>query len=326
MPLFVKRLTLALFFLAACAISATASNINAIYAFGDSLSDAGNAFIATSGAIPGPPYVNGEFSNGPVWVQDLAKSLNLPAVTASIPGGTDYAVGGAISGNLPFVAAGAGDLPSQLAAFHTANPVANANGLYTIWIGSNDLDSILAKDPAHAATDAAAVVANIDFAINTLAGDGAKNFLVLTVPDLGKTPDAIAAGAGAAASLLAADFDNLLVNGAGPIPSLNALAGADSIHLNVLDTYSLLDGVVADPAAYGFSNVTQPCYNIALNTVCANPNQYLSWDGLHPTAAGHEIIATAAFQLVAPEPATLALLAIGILGLSVKRWRGRLLN
>jgi phospholipase/lecithinase/hemolysin len=334
MPLFVKRLTLALPFFAACSFTAHASSINAIYAFGDSLSDAGNAAILTAGAEPAAPYVNGEFSNGPVWVQDLAKSLNLGPLTASLAGGTDYAVGGAISGTLPIQAAGPTDLPAQIAAFSLAHPAANPNGLYTIWIGSNDLSDILASSPtpAQAAADAAAVAANIDSAINTLAGDGAKNFLVLTVPDLGKTPGAIATGplGVAAASGLSAEFDNLLVNGSGPIPSLNKLAGIDGINLNVLDTYSLIDGIVAKPASFGLTDVTDPCLtgevNYAGGTPCANPNQYLFWDELHPTAAGHEILAADAYQIVAPEPATFALLGVGALAVFAARRRARLLN
>jgi hypothetical protein len=56
-------------------VSASASPFSALYAFGDSLSDARNTFIATGGAAPpAPPYasVNGYavFSNGPVWVHD----------------------------------------------------------------------------------------------------------------------------------------------------------------------------------------------------------------------------------------------------------------
>jgi outer membrane lipase/esterase len=79
------------------------------------------------------------------------------------------------------------------------------------------------------------------------------------VPDLGDTPAALAAGPVASASLVSADFDGTLVNGAGPIPSLSALAAGDSINISVLDAYSLLDSIVANPAAYGLSNVTQPC-------------------------------------------------------------------
>jgi len=337
MPSYISRFCLPLFALAAVASSAHASSISAIYAFGDSLSDAGNANIATGGAVAASPYVNGEFSNGPIWVQDLAKSLGLPPVTASLGGGatgTDYAVGGAISGNLPFLAAGPSDLPAQLAAFHAANPVANPNGLYTIWIGSNDLADILATSTsaAQTATDVAAVVANIDKAINTLAGEGAKDFLVVTVPDLGKTPGAIAAnsvtpGAAAAASALSFGFDELLVNGGGPIPSLGTVASADSLSLKVLDTYSLIDTIVADPSAFGFTDVTDPCLTgevaYAGGTPCSNPNQYLFWDLLHPTAAGQAIVAADAFQTLAPEPATLTLLGLGALSLLAARRRSQ---
>ena len=312
---------------AAAVTSARAGSFNAIYAFGDSLSDAGNAFIASGGTIPGSPYSNGRFTNGPVWVQDLATSLNLPALTPSLAGGTDFAVGGAESGN-----ASLGDLTSQLTAFKLTNPVANPNGLYTIWIGSNDLDDILSSNPssATAATLSLAVVANIDAAINTLAGDGAKNFLILTVPDLGKTPAAMAAGpaASAGASALSAFFDTTLVNGLGAagIPSLNGIAAADGLNLNVLDTYSLIDGIAANPSLFGFTNVTQPCLTGEVDysggTPCANPNQYLFWDQLHPTAAAQELVAAGALQVV-PEPATLTMLlgTASMLGLAALRRR-----
>jgi phospholipase/lecithinase/hemolysin len=317
-------------FFALIVSSAQATSINAIYAFGDSLSDAGNVYAATG--VPAAPYVNGHFTNGQVWVQDLAASLNLGPVTASLTGGTDYAVGGALSGNLPFYTATTGDLPWQLAAFQAAHPSANPNGLYTIWIGANDLNAIFATNPtsAQAAQDVAAIVGNIDSAIGTLAGEGAKNFLVVTVPDLGKTPDAIAGGPAAqvAASALSAEFDTLLVNGNSGvgIPSLAGIAAVDSLQLNVLDAYSLLDTVAAEPGQFGFTNVTQPCLtgevNFSGGTVCSNPNQYLFWDGLHPTAAGQAIVAEDAFALVTPEPGTVTLMGMGVVGL-LAIWRRR---
>jgi hypothetical protein len=65
---------------------------SAVYAFGDSLSDAGNISLATLGNLPvGGIYSGGRFSNGNVWVQDLAQNLGLPAVKPSLAGGTDYA-------------------------------------------------------------------------------------------------------------------------------------------------------------------------------------------------------------------------------------------
>ena len=303
------RLTLFALSIAALAPPAHAGTINAIYAFGDSLSDAGNVFIADGGTEPASPYSGGRFTNGNVWVQDLASMLGLPAVTPSLSGGTDYAFGGALSGN-----ANPGDLTSQLAAFQAANPVANPNGLYTLWIGSNDINAILEGGP----NNLAAIVGNIDSAVTTLAGDGANDVLVLTVPDLGTTPAAIAGGpaAVAGASALSAAFDNALAS------SLTSIAASDSaLDLSVLDTYSLLDGIVANPAASGFTNVTQPCLtgevNYAGGTPCANPGSYLFWDQLHPTAAGQQIIADEAFALITPEPGSASLIALGLVTLGI---------
>jgi len=328
-PLYTVRMRSYRSFLSTCLFAALAvstakaDTFDAMYVFGDSLSDVGNAYIASGGTTPAsPPYSNGRFSNGNLWVQDLATSYNLPAVQASLAGGNDYAVGGATTSST-----GLGNLGWQLSQFSAAHPVANPNGLYMIWIGANDLNAILSSNPspAQATAEALQVVANIDGAITTLAGDGAKNFLVVTVPDLGKTPDAIAAGpAGvAAASGLSGAFDSALVS------SLGAFAGGPNI--SVLDTYSLLDAAVANPSGYGFSNVTAPC--LVGTVVCANPNSYLFWDGEHPTAAGQQLVASTALQVIpetaVPEPATWTMLTAGagVLGLAAaRRRRNDLLN
>jgi len=301
--------------------SASAGIIDATYVFGDSLSDVGNDFIASGGTLPGPPYVNGQFSNGPVWVQGLAAGLGLAPLTASLAGGTDYAYGGAETGGTPVHTATVGDLTGasgQIAQFQSTHPTADPNALYAIWIGSNDVFSILAgATPSQYSADIAAAVANVDTAVGDLAGEGAKSFLLVTVPDVGLTPEAIAGGPAseAAASALAAAFDTALVN------SVVTLSIADSLNLSVLNTYSLLDAIVANPAAHGFTNVTQPCLtgevNYAGGTPCANPSQYLFWDTLHPTASGQMIIANAALAAETPEPAPLSLVAVGLLAVGL---------
>jgi phospholipase/lecithinase/hemolysin len=311
-----------------------ASSIDGIYAFGDSLSDVGNAFIATGGAEPAFPYSNGQFSNGPVWVQDLATDLGLPPLTPSLPpyNGTDYAVGSAQSGATLFnpTPSPADLLNGQIPAFNAANPGgANPNGLYTIWIGSNDLAAIPATATlAQVETDIGDIAGNIDTAISDLASVGAKNFLVVTVPNLGDTPEALAGGAATVAALseLSATFDSTLVSGAGPIPSLAELAAGDSVNISVLNAYALTDAIVADPSAYGFTNVTAPCLvgavNYAGGTPCSTPNQYLYWDAEgHPTAAANQIIAGAALPLVTPEPALTSLIAAGLFGMILLRRR-----
>src|SRR5271157_3037833 len=95
--------------------SLQAGDITGIVAFGDSLSDVGNVYLATGGMNPSPPnppnlypggppnpggsYDPGHFSNGPIWLEYLAHSLGVAAPTPSLKGGTDYAWGGAENGN-----------------------------------------------------------------------------------------------------------------------------------------------------------------------------------------------------------------------------------
>lgn len=96
-------------------IPATAAPFTGLIVFGDSLSDSGNNALAfdntttapgatrTALPIPSPtfvptfPYPSARYSNGPVWIEQVASSLGLSA-TPSLAGGTNYAFGGARSG------------------------------------------------------------------------------------------------------------------------------------------------------------------------------------------------------------------------------------
>ena len=82
---------------------AFAGTFSTIILFGDSLSDTGNVFHATS-AVPGtaaipisPPYFRGRFANGPMWIEELANALGLQ-IAPSLDGGTNFAFGGALTG------------------------------------------------------------------------------------------------------------------------------------------------------------------------------------------------------------------------------------
>lgn len=327
------------FSLLICVFSpSNAATISAIYSFGDSLTDTGNDFAATGGLIAGSPYFAGRFSNGPIWIDDLALSLGLSS-QPSLLGGTNFAYGGAETGATPVHAATQIDIlgpQGQLAQFTATHPVADANALYTIWIGSNDLRDVLSSNPSPAAVqaDIGAIVTNIDTTITQLAVLGARNFLILTVPDLGKSPSALSTGpaGAAAASAVAAAFDNALVFGSGPLPSLASLAAAQGLTLRVLDTYTILDSIVASGAALGFTNATSPCLIGATNYSGGVPcsadvaaqNKFVFWDDLHPTSAAHAIVGANAIGLETPEPATLLSLAGGLMFIwGSARWSKR---
>jgi phospholipase/lecithinase/hemolysin len=332
-----RKLFSGAFALAACsaallgASAAHAANFSTVYAFGDSLSDVGNVYLATGGLEPASPYVNGQFSNGPVWVQDLAARLGLPALTPSLTGGNDYAFGGATTGSAATNASAVPNLEQQVDAFFSSHPSAPSSALYTFSIGANDLFAILngqtgGLTPAQAAGAAAQVVAN---EAKALADAGAKKLVLFDVPDLGLTPEITALGpvVSAAATKLSGFFDQAVLQDLAPIEA----AGLTVYDLN---TYGLIDAAVGNPGEFGFSNVTDSCWTGGFTggggSLCSSDpavqDTYLFWDGVHPTAAGHLLVADAALSalgLPVPETSTWAMLLIGFGGLGFAGYRAR---
>lgn len=50
------------------------------------------------------------------------------------------------------------------------------------------------------------------------------------------------------------------------------------------------------PAAFGYTNVISAC--MSGSRACGNPDQFLFWDGIHPTTAAHRILGEAAFSAI----------------------------
>ena len=61
----------------------------------------------------------------------------------------------------------------------------------------------------------------------------------------------------------------------------------------------MLSELVATPDAFGLTDVTSPCVtpNVAPFT-CGTPDEFLFWDGIHPSAAVHAIIAQEAWTVL----------------------------
>lgn len=202
--------------------------------------------------------------------------------------------------------------------FQTEVPKPSPNALYTLSIGSNDVLDILASPGLTAqqqTTDVDDAVANEIAFVKQLVTDGAKNLLVLGVPDIGKAPnvmeglangsDTPSAALDTEASQLASAYNTDLSS------QLATIASADTVDVHVIDTYQLIDNAVANPAAYGLTNVTSPVWTgnftsassgtLATSNVAAQ-DQFLFWDLLHPTETGHQAIADLAEEQLTGTP------------------------
>jgi len=86
--------------------------------------------------------------------------------------------------------------------------------------------------------------------------------------------------------------------------ALQQIMASDKVSIDYINTFGLLDMAVANPAAYGLTNVTQPVWTGNLTSSSsgtlaatgAAQNGYLFFDDLHPTAAGQALLADAVTQ------------------------------
>lgn len=146
-----------------CLVLAGDKPYERVVVFGDSLSDPGNAFFLTGinlkppystldeFLIPDAPYARGgnHFSNGPTWIERLAKKLAVRGSAKPAFKGkngkklkmTNYAVGGARARDNGIDI----NLNTQLSAFLSdSQGVASMDALYVIALGGNDVRDAVA--------------------------------------------------------------------------------------------------------------------------------------------------------------------------------------
>ena len=295
--------------LAIVSTAAQAQSFSNVIGFGDSVSDAGQYV----GLVPG---AQGSFTTNPdpVWLELVGANYGFD-VTPSNFGGFDYAYGGAqthdpaplgIPGpfcvaqiSLPCVS-----MTTQLGLyFHDprVGGVADRNALYSVFGGANDLffngfrgglpsAHPFFITPAQAAANMQVSAVTEVGLIKALQDAGARYILVFNLPDIGRAPGFVGTGSAAGATSLTLVFNS----------TLNAGLGTLGDGIIPIDSFGLFNEVLADPSAYGFSNVTdQACLPEASAVYCTTStlvapganDTYLFADGPHPTGAGHRLIA-----------------------------------
>lgn len=320
-----------------------AVKIDQIVVFGDSMSDNGNILSLTRKAhkvfpsVPvlpkDPPYYMGRFSNGPVWIEDLAAALNVPLI--------DYAYGGAWAEPLHdsriMVPFGIG-MQVNFYLVRYALDFHKGDHLFVIWAGANDY--VDGRDDADYATSN--TVASIETQIDWLVYYGAKNILVLNLPDLSVVPEITKKGQQEIQK--AKKIVNMHNDKLARMMAINQdkyRQQDPDIKLIFADIGPDFMDVYNNPEKYNLKDVTTPCYtgdyslkSLAINkeltaakehanldimqsaslrvaymngrlfedgqqSMCDAPDEHLFWDQIHPTRIMHNLMSMTASTILA---------------------------
>jgi len=257
-----------------------AYSFTALYVFGDSLSDTGR------NPAPATNYFDGRFCNGPLWVEYLSTNLGL-AYNAS----NNFAVSGSTTSGLA----------SQIAGLSASTNL--RSGLFTVWSAGNDfLDGAsggLGTNDAEWNSVITNAVFNLTNALGTLYTNGAREIIVGNLAALGHTPSFIGTPAGYTNYIDAKviTFNTML---AGAVT--NMMQRSPGLRIYLMDDYTEFNNILAAPAAYGFTVITNGALedsNLTNKSFNGPGADYVFWDTVHPTTKVDVLTAAQAYVDVA---------------------------
>jgi len=260
------------------------ARINKIIAFGDSLSDNQNLYNGTQWQMPNRnSWFLGRFSNDKVWVEYLSDNTRLPMY--------NWAVAGAAADAYMVIPGVNQQVDSWITYMRSSPNYRPENTLFTVLIGGNDLvnynrsvDSIIAAERQ---------------ALIKLINAGARNVLLVNLPDVSRAPVFQMRSDDAYVASQVAAFNARLVQ---LRDELQAAYGP-SLVIRMFDANTLFNDLLNNPSKYGKTNTWQSCLAINSNSSanylsiwptraeCTNPDTFVFWDTLHPTAHTHKLLA-----------------------------------
>ncbi|GAA5947848.1 hypothetical protein JCM3765_001109 [Sporobolomyces pararoseus] len=272
------------------------SSIKNIFAFGDS--------YTAIGYNPSTNLRNVDLHNttsgGEVWIQYLAKNY-----TSAASSFFDFAsVGATIDNNLVF-SNPATDFGSQVGSFEKY--FANSTGtqaikwsandtIFAIWFGSDDLYNCFTSNKSFSDL-IPQLLTSYDRAFARLYDLGARNFLILPLPELSATP--LALSSQTATSTIASSVSAW--NSQLDKYVSHLLTKYQEANATWYDTQALTQRVLSNPQSFTFTNLNSCCkaYSSLVNQPDANDSscdgsleQYLWKNNWNPTFPFHQLLAT----------------------------------
>lgn len=276
---------------------------NHVVAFGDSLSDhdglsSYNSTIVANGGqgAPGSWTNNGATPyGGEVWLDYLTDQWGATLDNNAIGGA--MTLGHESSGVQSLIDASLLPdlgLTGQVATYLASSPDYNAEEtLFTIWIGGNDCleffrGEYYTVDPSVLVADS---IGRIITQMDSLYADGARNFMVMNLPDLAKTPAFNTKDATTQANVtgVVMTFNAVLASALSDFTSAHGDANIYNI-----DAFTYLNEIIIDDvfdeSVAPYLNVDGSC-NWDFTSFNGTFDMFLFFDCIHPTTSAHELVA-----------------------------------
>ena len=271
----------------ACLITASvsvASAFDKIILYGDSFTDNGNDY-KNSKFPPSPPYYQGRFSNGPTWLEYVAKNLTQYSVS-------NNGYGGATTDNADAYSEFNGwTVPGLKQQIETIDTQGTSESLYLIYIGYNDLNSIVNPDQYK--------VINKDYTYQKVATNvangikllqtkyGAKDFAILSCAPFYHWP-VIQESAKESTKALINNYNSQLEVEVKKIQNAT---------FNFIDDNAWFEEQIAHPEKLNLSTTNGPCaWGIGNTTACKDPENHFFFDSYHPEAKVHKALGAWALE------------------------------
>jgi phospholipase/lecithinase/hemolysin len=269
-----------------------------LLAFGDSLSDMGNAKNSILNVPDVPPYWQGRFSNGQVWLEYVSDAYGLQtSIGSGTATGDNRAFGGSQTGTgysyllLPNVG-------TQISNYLTSvqSTISNTE-VVSLWAGGNDF--------LYGSANADIIATNMEAHIRQLANGGATEFIIPNLPPLESTPEI---SSRSQSQQTAIQQEVVLYNQklAGIIVNLSAELG---ITIHSIDAWTIFNDILQNKQALGLTNTQDAACTGGISllplpicssgdTVVPNVDEYLFFDKAHPTRVMHRFIARFAIEAI----------------------------
>ena len=267
-----------------------------ILAFGDSLSDMGNAKNSILNVPDVPPYWQGRFSNGQVWIEYLSEAYGVQtSVGSGLNSGDNRAFGGSQTGSgysyllLPNVGT---QINNYLANVQSTIP---SNEVVSLWAGGNDF--------LYGTANADTIATNMESHIRQLNGAGATEFIIPNLPPLESTPEVLSRSQ-AQQTVIGQE----VIRYNQKLQSLTANLTAElGITIHSIDAWSIFNDILLNKEALGLTNTQDAACSGGISllplpicssgdSVAPNVDKYLFFDKAHPTRVMHRFIGQFAIE------------------------------